>query len=105
MKIRHIFEPKDFDGRGQTVVRASYQKDSVNFGYLTSVAYKIGYSDDVRLGEKQKACLISLSDGMVVIYDSIEDVCDRLNNDPHGYRPLENNEACAIVEFQGNRFR
>lgn len=101
MKIRHVFEPSDFAGSGQMIIRNSYKIGNSNTGFGASVAYKIGYIVGV---ERNKRCKISLSDGLVMVYDSTEDLCNALNNDQYGFRPMTQNEISTILGEQGNRF-
>jgi hypothetical protein len=89
MKIRHVFEPSDFEGAGQMVIRESYPIGDSNLGFGCSVAYKIGYIP----GEaRNKRCKISLADGYIKVYDTIEELCDALNNDTEGFRPMTREE-------------
>lgn len=102
MKTRIIFDPKDFPGSGQMIVRESSPKGSPDIGFLTSVSYKVGY---IQSAEKKQKALIALSDGMIFSFDTIEDLCLNLNNDAFGYRPLTTDEIKSIAEWQGNRFQ
>lgn len=101
MKTRTTFEPKDFDARGQYVVRQNAHV--TNISYLTSVAYKVGYGYSQGVNKKVDY-LISLADGLSIQFDSIEKLCDHLNQDKIGFRPLTRDELIAIADWQGNRF-
>lgn len=48
--------------------------------------------------------MLSLSDGLAVQY-TIEDLCDRLNTDEFGYRPMSIEEICGMMAANGNRFK
>ncbi len=100
MKIRTIFEPKDFEGCGQVIVRDNFGQD--DFGQALTMAYKIGYvtSED----RNSRIAMISLADGAIIKCGSIEKLCERLNEDEFGYRPVTTEELCNMVMFQGNRF-
>lgn len=100
MKIKHIFEPSDFEGCGQMIIRNSYQHgDNIDFG--VTVAYKIGY---IPCEKRNKRCKISLADGLIKVYESIEDLCKALNEDSEGFRPMTQSEIESILSRQGNRF-
>lgn len=102
MKTKTIFEPSDFDGGGQMIIRNSSSIGSKDIGFAASVAYKIGWlafkSGDSRY------CMISLADGMTSKPRSLKDLCEYLNNDQCGFRPLTKEEAAAIILEVGNRF-
>ena len=106
---RVVFSPDDFKGSGQTIVRCSYDGEDHQFG--ASVAYKIGYigsgvvaSAGLRSGFGQTILKISLADGMALEYASKEELCNALNNDSIGYRPLEESKLLVLVAMVGNRF-
>jgi len=102
MKIKTIFEPKDFEGSGQAIVRNSFEPKSDNVSFGASVAYKIGY--ERKDSGTQRCLLISLSDGMTRGYASKQALCDHLNTDVVGFRVLAQYELEAITKHVGNRF-
>lgn len=99
MKIKRIFEEGDFAGGGQMIVRNSSPVGSKNIGFMASVAYKIGY--DIATRERKK---IALTDGMASTYSSEQELCDALNLDDHGYRPMTRKECIAVAKEVGNRW-
>jgi len=90
------FNAEDFAGHGQMVVRCSYDGEDHQFG--ASVAYKVGYD-----AASQRTCMVSLADGLVLWYDTLDQLCDKLNRDKRGYRWLTNEEIVSIVLSVGNR--
>jgi len=92
MKTRNIFEPSDFKGAGQTLIRGD--SNSV------TLAYKIGYIPE----DRPKTCLISLTDGMVRTYADDAALCEYLNSDDIGFSPMDAAKLGAMMEKQGNRF-
>jgi hypothetical protein len=96
MIIKHFFEPKDFYAMGQTITRKS-EKLSI------TLVYKIGY----KYGDVDKpaqAVLIAMSDGLCEVFDNTETLCDRLNKDELGFRPITTEELVHLMKEQGNRF-
>lgn len=104
MKSKFIFEPSDFKGRGQMVVRQSCPVGSKDFGFMASVSYKIGYNVSVRDQKSYPVMMISLTDGMSLQYETIEELCESLNEDDCGYRPMTKDEISSAMEHVGNRF-
>lgn len=99
-----ILEPDDLSGGGQMIIRNSFSANasaSADWGFASSVAYKIGWISHM---PKNKACKISLSDGMVVVYESDQELIESLNEDPVGYRPMTQKEISHVMKYVGNRF-
>ena len=101
IKITHTFEPEDFKGSGQMVIRNSCPVGSTDLSFAASVAYKVGWTTGKG---PQKVTLISLADGMVCEFKNADDLCDHLNTDSHGFRPMTDDEIKNILGYQGNRF-
>lgn len=102
MKSQYIFEPSDFEGAGQIVIRQSASPKCTDIGFMASVTYKIGWMT----GDKRNHyCMVSMQDGMVIDYQNKEKLCDHLNNDSEGYRPISEKELLAVIQYCGNRFR
>ncbi len=101
MKQRYIFELDDFKGCGQLVIRESSPLGSTDISFALSVSYKVGY---IGAGSTRKYMLIALSDGLCMSFDTMEALIDHLNNDVHGYRPLNTVELDHIMQYNGNRF-
>lgn len=102
MKTRTIFKPSDFESCGQLIVRESSTPHSDDIGFMSSVSYKIGW---IMHGDKPNStCMISLTDGMIIDVGTVEKLCENLNNDQFGYRPLTVSEMKQITEYLGNRF-
>ncbi len=108
MKIRHVFEPSDFDGSGQMIIRDSSSNPIANPGFAASVAYKIGWSSGKREAaddrQQNQMFRVSLTDGMLIQFDTVEDLCSNLNEDREGYRPMTDEEIVAVVTEVSNRF-
>lgn len=102
MKTRTIFEPSDFEACGQMIVRNSSTPDSDDISFRCSVSYKIGWIINAEKGNS--VCMISLTDGMIANLGTVEKLCDRLNNDHFGFRPLTVTEMAEMVQYLGNRF-
>jgi len=99
MKTNVYFEPSDFINGGQMIIRQSSTPGSKDVGFAASVAYKIGWTS-----RGNTIMMISLSDGMCIDIPSIEKLCESLNTDAEGYRPMTLEEIHAIATFNGNRF-
>ena len=103
MKVKYIFEPNDFEGSGQYVIRQSSTVKCKDISFASSVAYKVGYIHKHR-DEPKCTLLISLTDGMAVAYADNQTLCNHLNNDPEGYRPMTDEEVSTIIDYIGCRF-
>lgn len=68
---------------------------------MASVSYKVGWIS--RVGPN-KIILIALTDGMVREYESTKELCDELNGDTHGYRPMSKEEITKVATYVGSRF-
>lgn len=104
MKTRCIFTPDDFKGSGQMIIRDSYAKGGDNLSFAVSVSYKIGYVPALKERHVMPVALISMSDGMVDVFTSVDKLCDHLNKDQQGYRPMTEREIARILGAQGSRF-
>jgi hypothetical protein len=103
MKKIFKFEVKDFEGCGQMVIRNSFPENSKDYSFGATVSYKIGWMSSAR-SVGNIIMLVSLADGMCLRFDSEQALCDHLNNDSEGYRPMSKVEIARIMETQGNRF-
>jgi hypothetical protein len=101
MKVKHQFEPSDFEGGGQMIIRNSSPPKSKDLSFAASVAYKICWLSG---RDERNYCLISLADGMIISGLTANRLCERLNEDEYGYRPMTKEEIAAIVSEVGNRF-
>ena len=101
MKVKYIFEPSDFDGRGQRIIRNSASA-STSGASKSTVAYMVGF---IRNDELDGPVMISMADGMVIFYQSLVALCDHLNNDQHGYRPMTDADPADVSAAVGNRFK
>lgn len=102
MKHRVIFEPRDFYGCGQIIVRESFPRDCTDYSQAITLAYKIGFMSDEE--KNSRIVMISLADGLVLKCGSVEQLCERLNNDSEGYRPMSDVEISGMMLSIGNRF-
>lgn len=103
MKTKTIFEPSDFKGCGQVVVRNSSPEDSTDLSFKASVSYKIGWMHAPN-GENHYF-MISLTDGMITrCGPSLENLCNYFNNDAVGFRPLTKQELMDVMQHLGNGF-
>lgn len=101
MKTRNIFEPSDFKGSGQLLIRNSSPPGSPDLSFAVSVTYKVGYG--AVLG-KSYFFLISMADGLAMTFDTMEDLCVHLNRDTYGFRPMTKEEVIGIIGEHGPRF-
>lgn len=101
IQTRHHFEKDDFYGSGQMIVRNSAKLGTENTLFMLSVSYKIGW---ILQREGYKPARISLSDGMVVEFTDITALCDALNSDDLGFRPMTTEEIVSVMSLEGNRF-
>jgi hypothetical protein len=102
MKTRIYFEPEDFRSMGQMIIRQSSPIGSNDIGFMASVSYKIGWKS--KSSGPNGAVKISLSDGMCIEYETIEKLCEILNNDVQGFRPMSQDEIDKVMSYNGNRF-
>lgn len=109
MKTKTIFEPDDFIGSGQLIIRSSYQHEINDPNYGLSMAYKVAWltsgsvdSQQFRHVKGNINCLISLQDGMIKPYGTIEELCEHLNQ--LDYRPMTDQEVNELLPLEGNRF-
>ena len=95
MKQKYVFEPEDFEGSGQMLIRDDFKGRDPVFG--VTVAYKVGYMSGT-------PAWISLADGAARLYSDYSELCEMLNNNPIGFRPMTKDEIVSILGGQGNRF-
>lgn len=100
MKHRVTFEPKDFEGCGQVIVRDNFGEGDMS--QALSMAYKIGYIPGE--SKESRIVMISLADGAVCKKSNLEKLCVFLNTDEFGYRPVTTQELSNMMISQGNRF-
>lgn len=101
MKTRTTFEPSDFKGAGQMVVRDTFPVGCKDYDHGICVAYKVCWLT----GEPANDYfLAALSDGMLIKFDTITALCNHLNSDEEGFRPLQRDEMAEIIKRHGNRF-
>lgn len=100
MKAKIQFTPSDFRAAGQIVVRDSFTRGSKDYEFAASVAYKVGYLPQ----HPDQFTLTALTDGMTLVFATLDKLVDHLNTDSEGFRPLENGELLKVIETQGNRF-
>lgn len=103
MKNICIFEPSDFEGSGQMIARNSSPPGSQDIGFLASVSYKLGWVAGSDIGPVRVA-RVALTDGMISTYENEKALCDMLNADPVGFRPMTKEEIAAVTAYVGNRF-
>lgn len=102
MKIieKFIFEPSDFEGCGQMIIRNSSPKGSKDYSYASTVCYKIGYK-----AGGNDLFMFAMNDGLVMkIFEDEKELCDYLNADPVGYRPMTRQDVINIISVEGGRF-
>lgn len=102
MKSKILFHPEDLKGSGQLVIRNSFPQNSNDYRYASTVCYKVGYLPERK---KNVVLLIAMSDGLATQYKSKSDLCDFLNNDDPGFRPMTDKEIRNIFGDQGSRFQ
>ena len=91
------FEPGDFKGCGQLIVRVIGMR-AKSFDKV----YKVGYLKSS--GSPKRITLTAMTDGWTRLFNTEEDLCDHLNRD-EGYRPLTGSEYAECARQAGNRFR
>ncbi len=96
------FSPEDFHGCGQLIIRNSSPVDSSDLLFAISVCYKVGYLLNGNKGNN--ILLISMADGYSSCFKSKAELCEFLNNDKWGYRPMTQTEIRNIIGRQGSRF-
>lgn len=102
MKNRSTFSLSDFKSCGQYVVKDSFRRGDKNFQFAASVAYKVCWWSQA--DDKTTYFLMSVTDGMLLPFDELKDLCSHLNKDKDGYRPLEADELVEVMKATGNRF-
>jgi hypothetical protein len=103
MKTRTIFEPYDFEGSGQMIIRDVAPAGKVHIESIT-ICYKVGWMIGRASKKGNHVMLISLSDGMVMEFASNKALCDHLNHDDLGFLPMTTEEISTMLGQQGNRF-
>jgi len=103
MEAKLEFTIETLEGSGQYVVlnRESHYKDT---GYMSALAYKIGYSHS----NGSQVHLIAMTDGLIQesfvghkLIEAKQQMCDYLNN--NGYRRLKHEELVRIALHQSRR--
>jgi hypothetical protein len=102
MKTQVIFEPSDFNCCGQLIIRNSFPRGQTNYDSAIMVAYKIGVLQ--RVNDCRLFMKISLADGLCRSYLSTEELCEELNSDSYGFRPMSDEEIVGVARVGGNRF-
>jgi len=109
--MKNIWAPKDVTA-GLFIIRESSPKHPtkkgnssvpvpVNIGFARTVTYKIGFGQD----KKKPYGLISvMTDGWYHDVGTAEELCDKLNNDEYGYRPLTKEEMFKMLESSDQGF-
>jgi len=104
--MKNIWTPKDIEA-GMLIIRESSPKKSTNLSFATTVTYKIGFGHFGEKGKSEKGydtdqqyCKIAVfTDGLVYpVGFTKQDLCDALNKDEIGYRPLTIDEAISLLE-------
>jgi len=91
--MRYIWEEKDLDCWTYFICNSS-PVGSKDFSFVMSVLYRLCWTNE----EKQKKCIVSLSDGMIEPYESTDKLLNRLNKNKHGYRKLNESEVAHILK-------
>ena len=99
MKSLFKFEPSDFHGGGQMVIRQSSPSGSADVGFAATVSYKIGW-----IPSGNTVVMVSLADGMVMRFADEAALCEHLNS-KGGYRPMTADEIARVTAHVGNRFK
>lgn len=102
MKTRVTFNPEDFRGHGQLIIRDSFPVGCTDYNLGVTVAYKIGFL--AGRDAEGKHIMVSLADGMALTYASLDLLCETLNSDEYGFRPMSRHEIERIVGGHGSRF-
>ena len=102
MKLKFKFEPSDFHNMGQMIICESCPRGCCDIGFMSTVSYKIGWK--VPQQGPNIAMRISLCDGLCIEYPTVEKLCESLNADKQGFRPMSIDEIIAVMTFNGNRF-
>lgn len=102
MKSKFYFEPSDFVSGGQMIIRQACSTNCKDIAFMCSVSYKIGWKSNLSKGNS--VIKISLSDGMCIEYENEQVLCDKLNSDEQGYRPMTQQEINSVMNYCGNRF-
>lgn len=103
MILRYIFEPKDFAGNGQFVIRQSADSPNAQPGFKSSVFYKVGYANSSTLNI-MVTTLVSMTDGRTQFFDGKQELCKYLNDDIEGFRPASPDELAELILEIGHRF-
>lgn len=101
MQVSIKFEPKDFKGSGQLIVRNSSPLGSQDGASISCVSYKIGYVSE---NGSKSIFMVSIADGHIIGFENEKSLCDYLNNDDQGYRPMTDEEITLAFSSVGNRF-
>ena len=94
---RQSFEPEDFKGSGQYLLRSGAEPLK-NPEYSSTVLWKIGFLSD------RTICFVSATDGFAHKYAATaEELCRKLNDDERGYRKPTDRELIYLLTYIGSR--
>lgn len=101
--MRIIWKETDLIG-GRYIIHNSYTIKNKNIAFASTVAFKIGWTL-ASMGSKEEIMLISLSDGLCQPFRSKLHLCNFLNNDIYGFRPLDGKTMGRIIKHQKKLFK
>ena len=98
--MRKVWTEEDINC-GRYICRESYPEDTKDISGLCSVTFKLGFIG----GASRCMCEIAITDGLVIKHEATENknarqvLLERLNNDTHGYRLLNQNEIDKRIRY------
>jgi len=99
--MKTIFTEKEIEC-GMFIIRNSSLKKSNDLSFARTVTFKIGFSHE---SEKKYGICNFLTDGFYVgIAKDKKDLCEWLNNDEIGYRPLTKDEVIEMIKSTNQGF-
>jgi hypothetical protein len=104
--MKYIFEEKDIEACLYVICQTA-QDIFKNPSFAATVVYKIGFCNSPELEEATKGNLGSIScltDGWYRHIGGKKEVCEWLNNDPRGFRPLTKEEYIFLVNSSNQGF-
>lgn len=93
--MKYIFEEKDIQA-GLYVIRQSSPKGSKDLMFASTVCYKVAYTNNNT--EKPYGLCNFTTDGWYYPIGDKKAICDHLNNDRDGFRPLQKEELIEILQ-------
>lgn len=99
--MRTVFTEKEIEC-GMFIIKNSSPKKTKDLPFAKTVAFKIGFS---HYGDLKYGLCNFLTDGFYVgVAKDKKELCEHLNNDDVGYRPMTKEEVIQIINYSNQGF-